>query len=260
MDRLLARKKSSSNLSRKRSNSEAEGGEECTALNGEQPTPYGTLFDDQIFIHACCNLEDKNEARIIQDISRFIVPSAESLALRNKNHKCLVKSVNEGWNNSIPFTTTRPQPDYSVGFERDAFTEEQLAKPSPFIGDFIPGDLSFFEATYYMYFPFLTCEVTCGAAALDITDRQNAHRMTLEVRAIVELFRAVEREDEVNRKTLAFSVSHDHQSVRIYGHFPVITGKDTEYYRYPIRKFNFTELDGKERWTAYQFTKNVYDT
>jgi hypothetical protein len=54
-------------------------------------------------------------------------------------------------------------------------------------------------ATYYMYFPFLTCEVKCGAAALDIADRQNAHSMTLAVRGIVELFRAVKREDEVNR-------------------------------------------------------------
>ena len=43
-----------------------------------------------------------------------------------------------------------------------------------------------------------TCEVKCGAAALDIADRQNAHSMTLAVRGIVELFRAVKREDKVN--------------------------------------------------------------
>ena len=55
-------------------------------------------------------------------------------------------------------------------------------------GDFITGDRSFFKATYYMYFPFLTCEVKCGAAALEIADRQNAYSMTLAVRGIVELF------------------------------------------------------------------------
>lgn len=115
-------------------------------------------------------------------------------------------------------------------------------------------------ATYYMYFPFLTCEVKCGAAALDIADRQNAHSTTVIVRAIVELFRAVEREDEVNQQILAFSISHDHRSVRIYGHYPVIDGKDTRYYRHPIHEFSFTALDGKDKWTAYQFTKNVYDT
>ncbi|CCC14265.1 hypothetical protein SMACR_08776 [Sordaria macrospora] len=304
MDRLpLARKKSSSNLSRKRSNSatsttpsdqkpreeksapyrdqryetllEVKGSYMTKAplglasasqalcrslLEKTQPVPGDTLFGDDVFETTCEKIHKKNEARIIQDISRLIVPSAESLATFGAKHlDILTESVNEGWNNSIPLTSTRPQPDYSVGFRRDAFTEDQLAKLSPFIGDFITGDQSFFMATYYMYFPFLTCEVKCGAAALDIADRQNAHSMTLAVRGIVELFRAVKREDEVNRKILAFSVSHDHQSVRIYGHYPVITGKDTKYYRHPIRNFAFTELDGKEKWTAYRFTKNVYD-
>jgi hypothetical protein len=147
-----------------------------------------------------------------------------------------------------------------VGFKREAFTKEQLDKLAPFIGDFITGDQSFFMATYYMYFPFLTCEIKCGTAALDIADRQNAHSMTLVVRAIAELFRLVGREMEVHREILAFSISHDHRSVRIYGHYPVIDGKDTKYYRHPIHEFSFAALEGKEKWTAYKFTKNVYDT
>lgn len=146
-----------------------------------------------------------------------------------------------------------------MGFRREAFTNEQLDKLAPFIGNFISGDHSYFMATYYMYFPFLTCEVKCGAAALDIADRQNAHSMTLAVRATVELFRLVGREMELHREILAFSVSHDYTSVRIYGHYPVIDGKDTKYYRHPIHKFDFTALDGKEKWTVYKFTKNVYD-
>jgi hypothetical protein len=80
------------------------------------------------------------------------------------------------------------------------------------------------------------------------------------VRGVVEMFRHVKREKEIDREILAFSVSHDHQNVRIYGHYPVIKEKDTEYYRHPIRAFSFTELDGKEKWTVYGFTKNVYDT
>lgn len=123
----------------------------------------------------------------------------------------------------------------------------------------ITGDQSFFMATYYMYFPFLTCEVKCGAAALDVADRQNAHSMTLAVRAVTELFRAVKREGEIHRQILAFSISHNDRSVRIYGHYPVISGKDTKYYRHPIHTFDFTALDGREKWTAYRFTKNVYD-
>ncbi|KAL8383534.1 hypothetical protein RB595_010642 [Gaeumannomyces hyphopodioides] len=224
-----------------------------------KPEDTGEMIPTMERLLARTKSSSNSSPRVIQDISRLIVPSAESLALRNKSYKHLVESVNAGWNNSIPLTGTRPQPDYSVGFKREAFTDEQLAKLSPFIGNFISGDQSFFMATYYMYFPFLTCEVKCGAAALDIADRQNAHSITLAVRAIVELFRAVEREREVHRQILAFSVSHDHCYVRIYGYYPVIDGKDTKYYRHPIHKFDFTALDGKDKWTAYRFTKNVYD-
>jgi hypothetical protein len=111
-----------------------------------------------------------------------------------------------------------------------------------------------------MYLPFLTCEVKCGAAALDIADRQNAHSMTVAVRGVVELFRLVGREKELHREILAFSISHDDRTVRIYGHYPVINRKDTTFYRHSIRTFDFTELDSKEKWTAYKFIKNVYDT
>jgi hypothetical protein len=149
-----------------------------------------------------------------------------------------------------------PQPDYSVGFRRSAFSDEQLKKLDKLIGSVF--DNSFFVATYRMYFPFFTCEVKCGAAALDIADRQNAHSMTVAVRALVELFRSVKREKELDREILAFSISHDHSSVRIYGHYPVIEGDKTTFYRHPIRQLYFT--DGEEKWTAYKFTKNVYDT
>jgi hypothetical protein len=83
-----------------------------------------------------------------------------------------------------------------------------------------------------MYFPFLTCEVKCGAAALDIADRQNAQSMTLAVRGIVELFRFVKREKEIHREILAFSISHDHRTVRIFGHYPMIEDKKTTFYRH----------------------------
>ncbi|KAK0749632.1 hypothetical protein B0T18DRAFT_389187 [Schizothecium vesticola] len=100
-----------------------------------------------------------------------------------------------------------------------------------------------------MYFPFLTCEVKCGDGAIDVGDRQNAHSMTLAVRGIVELFRFS-----------PFPSPMTNQSVRIYGHYAVLDGKNTKYYRHPLRRFYFAEQGGEnDRWTAYQFTKNVYD-
>ncbi|KAF2258002.1 hypothetical protein CC78DRAFT_505403 [Lojkania enalia] len=229
-------------------------------LEKRQAVPQESLFRDDLFESTCRKIRSRNETRVIRDISLLIVPSAETLATYGaKELEILIESTNEGWNNSIPLTGTRPQPDYSVGFKRTAFTDEQLKKLAPFIGDFIAGDQSFFMATYYMYFPFLTCEVKCGAAALEIADRQNAHSMTLAVRAVVELFRLAGREKEIDHEILAFSVSHDHTSVRIYGHYAVINGKDITFYRHPIKKFDFTSEEGREKWTSYQFIKSVYD-
>jgi hypothetical protein len=49
-----------------------------------------------------------------------------------------------------------------------------------------------------MYFLFLTCKVKCGAAALDVADRQNSYSMTLAVRGVVELFRLVKHKKELH--------------------------------------------------------------
>ncbi|CAA9961895.1 hypothetical protein PTMSG1_05272 [Pyrenophora teres f. maculata] len=95
-------------------------------------------------------IDGRNGAKVIQDISRLLVPSVEALATRNARLECLIESVNEGWNNAIPFTDPRPQPDYAVGFKREAFTAEQLDKLSPFIGDFIASGQSYFMTTYYI--------------------------------------------------------------------------------------------------------------
>ncbi|EGC45491.1 conserved hypothetical protein [Histoplasma capsulatum var. duboisii H88] len=229
-----------------------------TLLETEQSIPIDSLFRDDLFDKLCEMIQDRNEIRVIRDVSQLVVPSAELLATYGATKLiCLIESVNEGWENSIPVTGPHPQPDYSVGFRRSAFTDDQLKKIQPFVGELT--DTSYFMATYYMYFPFLTCEVKCGAAALDIADRQNAHSATIAVRATVELFKLVKREKEIDREILAFSVSHDHTAVRIYGHYAVLEGEKTNFYHHPIHKFDFTALDGKEKWTAYKFTRNVYD-
>ncbi|KAI9684129.1 MAG: hypothetical protein M1829_003399 [Trizodia sp. TS-e1964] len=231
-----------------------------TLLAAEQSVPRDTLFHDDQFEETCESVRARNEAMVVRDISPLICPSAQVLRIYGAKHlKPLNESVNEGWNCSIPCYGPRPQPDYSVGFGRSAFTDDQLKKLTPFVGEVIDTFTSYFMATWQMYLPFLTCEVKCGGAALDIADRQNAHSMTLAVRGTVELFRLVKREKELHREILAFSISHDHQTVRIYGHYPVIDGDKTTFYRHPIKNFDFTSEEGKDKWTSYKFTKNIYD-
>ncbi|KAH7308328.1 hypothetical protein BKA65DRAFT_576549 [Rhexocercosporidium sp. MPI-PUGE-AT-0058] len=227
INHLLTRKKSSLSLRGKQS-------------EADSAAPSSTIPSDQKPREA----KNRNEAK--------------SLAIRGaKRLKTLIESVNKGWDNSIALTKPRPQPDYTVGFKQTAFTEDQLKKIQPYISDF--SEMSLFISIYYIYFPFLICEVKCGATALNVADRQNTHSITIAVRGIIELFRLIKREKVFYREILAFSISHNHWTVRIYGHYLVLDGKKTTFYRHSIRKFSFTELDGKKKWTAYKFTKNVYD-
>ena len=100
---------------------------------------------------------------------------------------------------------------------------------------------------------------SCDPVGLDIADRMNAHSMTLAVRAIAALSRLRNRENKVHREILAFSISHNDQNVRLYGHYPVIDGATITFYRHSIRSFYLTDMDGKDKWTAYKFVKNVYE-
>ncbi|KAI9809802.1 MAG: hypothetical protein M1825_000235 [Sarcosagium campestre] len=230
-----------------------------TMLDTDQPVPKDSLFEDDLFESTCEDIADRNEARVIQEIARLIVPSPEQLARRGAKHlKRLIENVNEGWIKSIPLVNgPRPQPDFSVGLRSTAFTRDQLKKLEPHIGDW--RDTSRLVATDDMYFPFLTAEVKCGNEGLNIADRQNAHSASVAVNAVIALYRAVSRQHELHRQILAFSVSHDHETVRIYGHYPLINGQEISFYRHPIKKFDITNEDGRERWTAYKFTRNVYD-
>lgn len=196
-----------------------------------QSPPKDTLFEDGLFKDTLAAIKGRNETRVIRDISQLIVPSAEILAICGTAHlKILRETTNAGWNNCIPFSGPRPQPDYSLGFKREAFyIHERLQKLQPFIGNLLV-DCSYFAVTYDMYFPFLTSEVKCGASALDVADRQNAHSQTVSLRGLYEFFRIVGREKELHNKINGFSVSHSNVDVQIWGHLVVINGKNPEFY------------------------------
>ncbi|KAK7885056.1 hypothetical protein LTR67_010759 [Exophiala xenobiotica] len=226
-------------------------------LKRECATPKETLFRDDVFHKACRNMRDQNEARIIIDFARLLTPSPENLAaFGDTDLGVLIESVNAGWNSCIPITSPRPQPDFAVGFRRSVFSDDQLSKLQPILGGI--ESLSYFKATYKMFFPFLTCEVKCDTAGLELADRQNAHSMTLAVRAIVELFKLGKREKELHRELLTFSISHDHRTVRLYGYYPVFDGPKTKTHRHEIHIFDIASLNGKEKWTTYKFTVAVY--
>ena len=66
-------------------------------LKEEQPAPKDSLFDDNLFESTCEDIANRNEARVIQDIGRLIVPAPEELFRRGAAHlKHLIETVDEG--------------------------------------------------------------------------------------------------------------------------------------------------------------------
>ena len=231
-------------------------------LEKKQTVPQNTLFHDDLFDKTCESVQERNEAMIIQNISLLICPSTQVLRIHCAKHlNHLYKCVNEGWNSAISFHDTCSQPDYSVEFEQSAFTDDQLKKLKPFVSDILYEFkfTTFFMTTSQMYFPFLTCEMKCSAAALDVADWQNTHSMTVAVWGMIELYKAVKHKKELHWEILAFLISHDHSSVRIYDHYLMFEGDKTTFYHHLIHKFDFTALDSLMRWTAYKLTKNMLD-
>lgn len=226
-------------------------------LERDQSLPKNTLFDDEVLGETCARIQHRNETMIFRDVTPLIAPSAEILASRGETHlSILCESTNEVWTYAQPIIRLQPQPSYAVGFKAQAFTEEQFSKVTEFFDDRCTAETSPIMGTSYMFFPCFSCEI----GPLAITQRQNVHNMTVGMHAVVELFRGVNREAELHRQILAFSISHNHRQVQIVAHYPVILGGITNYFQQILHSFDFADPGCSDRWAAYRFTRNIYDT
>ena len=199
----------------------------------------------------------ENEAMLFCDITPLIAPRVELLRIRGVKHfEYLHGHINTAWGKNKSLIILPPQPDYCVGLCLDAFTAEQNQALLSIIG---PGEpRNPLQATFLMFFPFFTCEAKAGGASLGVADRQNTSSGSHSVNALLTLYRAAGRERELDRKLLAFSISHDSIFFMIFGHYVAFNnGEEPRFYRYQIRLASFTET--QDRWTAYRFTRNVYD-
>ncbi|KAK1050074.1 hypothetical protein LTR74_017149 [Friedmanniomyces endolithicus] len=203
-----------------------------------------------------------NEARLQRDVTPWLVPSAEHLYFSGCAELGHVgEEIQAEWKRCEPMGVSRPKPDFVVGLQRSAFEDEELCKlenyatpPRPFL--FTPN----------LSFPFLVCEAKTGQIGIDQADSQNIHSASVAVRAIFRLYSAAygrdhEKTQGLLGRILVFSVSHNNRLVNLYGHYAVASnskdGKDgtTEGLEY----FRLTMHDGKDRYKAYNFIRNVYD-
>lgn len=94
----------------------------------------------------------KARPSIVQDISRLIAPSAETLITCGaENLDILTENANEEYNDAVLLTEPRPQPNYSTWFRRDPFREAQHRKLLLFIGDCLPGTCPTYDTRHYRH-------------------------------------------------------------------------------------------------------------
>jgi hypothetical protein len=82
--------------------------------------------------------------------------------------------------------------------------------------------------------PLITCsshslrkEVKTGTTGLGIADNQNAHSMTTAVQVVVEMFKLVDREQELCQEIIALAISLGYESVRFHASYPVVKGDES---------------------------------
>ena len=211
--------------------------------------------------HILNDCQNRNEAMINRDITPLIIPSLRLLyhcGANNLEH--VVDEVNADWYNQCVLKGPRLRPDLAIGLSSSAFTEEEIDK----LKRYTSVD-NWTQVTTQMFFPFLMCEVKCGREGLDIADRQNMHSCSVAVRALLRIEQEADkyrpekemekRTDNLNGQVLIFSISHDQQDARLYGHYATVQREKWTYYRYRIRKFDLT--DNNSLLAIHNFVRNI---
>ncbi|KAL8645520.1 MAG: hypothetical protein Q9210_006664 [Variospora velana] len=227
-------------------------------LNSFFPPPSNSLFGGQPFLLTLDEVRNENEPRVQRDITPLLVPCASLLYLHDRILQCrhLSAKIQSEWTKVTPLAGPLPTPDYVVGLKRSAFTRDEILQLQVYSA---PNKATIFRDG--LYFPFLVCEVKCGENGLSIAERQSMHVASVAANAIVELFRdrAVSRAEELHRKILVFSISHDYTTVKIHGHYACIDRDKTTLHRHLIRDFSLRDRNGKEKWTTHHIVRKIYD-
>ncbi len=231
----------------------------CTqALRAIHPESQYTAFSLQHFLLVWQRAQNRNEARVYRDITPLLVPSPELLWIcGHQELEHVAEDISVQWTRCKTLGGPQPKPDVAIGIASSAFSEEETTK--------LKNHTAFERATLFtnnIYFPFLLCEVKCGNEGINRADRQNMHSSSMAVNAIIQLYRALgeNKVADLSGQILVFSISHDNERVKLYGHFAVIEGEKTSFYRYLIARFwlDFEENQGRQRTS--NFVREIYRT
>ncbi|RMZ79681.1 hypothetical protein DV738_g3246, partial [Chaetothyriales sp. CBS 135597] len=235
----------------------------CTRLLEQQhPVPTHTSFPLSEFLSVWQQVQNRNEGRVYRDLTPLLVPSPALLSVSGSGEQVLkdiAEEISVEWSKCKTLGGPKPKPDFALGISPSAFNDEESAK--------LQNYASFERLARFtdnILFPFLLCEVKCGNEGINRADRQNMHSSSMAVRAIVKLLQSLggNHANDLNGQILVFSISHDNERVKIYGHFPILspTTNTTACYRFPVASF-VLNFDGSQGWKkTADFVREVYKT
>ncbi|KAK0258354.1 hypothetical protein LTR91_026232 [Friedmanniomyces endolithicus] len=228
----------------------AESKDLCQVLLGlDELAPAYNSCSEKMYIEIFQRASKCNEERVRRDLTPHIVPSAELLYL--VDGETTLENVREelsgDWTKCSLLGGTQPGPDYAYGLSSATFTGEERAKMENYTNINIPT-----KFTESMCFPFLLCEAKCGKKNVNDADRQDVHSASIAVNAIIQLCRTAggDSAQSLSGHILVFSVSHDNERVKIYGHFPIIRDGRITFHRYYVHDYSLDGHYGRDRNTG----------
>ncbi|KAK4616971.1 hypothetical protein CLAFUW4_09820 [Fulvia fulva] len=234
--------------------------EMCQALlDVHDLTPAYNSCSEETYIRLFQRASKCGEERIRRDLTPHIVPSAELLYVVDRD--AALQNVREelsgDWTRCGLLGGTQLRPDYAYGLSSATFSEEERSKLENYTS--INNPTKFTDS---MYFPFLLCEAKCGKKNINDADRQNVHSASIAVNAIIQLCRVTGEfhAQRLSGQILVFSISHDNERVKIYGHFPLIRDGCITFHRYYVHDYSLDGHGGRDRNTGTNFTRAVYRT
>lgn len=219
------------------------------------PDPTHTPYPLSKFLSVWQRVQNRNEPRVVRDLTSLLVPSPELLYVEgHEDLEHVVEEIDAEWTKGSSLAGPMPKPDRAFGIFPHAFDEEETAKLKNYTAHDRPTLF-----TDHMYFPFLVCEVKSAEQGIKKADRQNMHSASMAVNALVQFLLAADPTTELSGEVLAVSVSHDNERSKLYGHFAVCEGPRWTFCRYPIDSFvlNFNEDLGWK--STHDFVRAVYE-
>jgi hypothetical protein len=234
-------------------------------------TPQGTVFDANTLRYLDRTKQSGTHTGLAALVFPLVVPFAGVEVLRGAvPFNYLLDLIDQTWDACPPLdlNTQRfwkipePRPYYTAGFSRRVgLSDAQSTLLEPYLST--DANTSTFQASSDIIFPVLTAEGKDCHGSIKEADKKNLHHMTRAMKGVVDLFKKVKREKELDCRILGFSISFDYETVKIHAHYPVVTEKsDTtkvDYHRHEVNNFSFTTQNGRDRWTCYKFVMAIYN-